>query len=215
MKLKAIAFDFDGVVLESAAVKTDAFVDLFAAHGPEIQAKVKAHHLENLGISRFSKFSWIYENLLKAPLSETESQALGKQFSALALDKILAVAFVPGARESIAELAKFYPLFVASGTPQGELDMIVDRRGLRPMFREVHGTPREKPAILTDLMARHGLAVDELLFIGDGTSDHRAAVETGVPFLARNTPEFHDYWTSRRIRSVPDLTELPSIVARW
>ena len=213
--IRAVVFDFDGVVLESADVKTDAFVELFASHGPEIAAAVKAHHLANLGISRFVKFAWIYDHLLGRKITDEESQALGKKFSVLALDKILAAPFVPGAEAALADLAPEYPLFVASGTPDDELKSIVDARGLRPRFREVHGTPREKPAILADLMARHGVAPSELLFVGDGASDHKAAAATGVEFLARDTPALHDHWTALGVRRAPDLTTLPDLVRRW
>jgi phosphoglycolate phosphatase-like HAD superfamily hydrolase len=214
-KLKAIAFDFDGVVLESAHLKTEAFIELFAEYGPDVQARVKAHHLENLGISRFVKFAWIYENLLRRPLSDAQSKALGERFSAIALDKVLAAPFVPGAHAAIFELARRFPLFVVSGTPQAELDMIVDRRDLRTAFREVHGTPREKPEILQDLLRRHGLARHELLFVGDALTDHAAATVTGVEFLARSTPEFHDHWVERAVKRMPDLVELPAWVEVW
>ncbi len=213
--IRAVVFDFDGVVLESADVKTDAFVELFASHGPDIAARVKAHHLANLGISRFVKFAWIYDHLLGRKITDDESKALGERFSALALDKILAAPFVPGAEAALASLAATHPLFVASGTPDDELALIVDRRGLRPRFREVHGTPREKPAILRDVMQRHGLAPSETLFVGDGASDHKAAAATGVEFLARDTPALHDHWTQLGVRRAPDLTNLPELVRRW
>lgn len=210
--LKAVVFDFDGVVLESADVKTDAFVDLFAGHGPEIKTKVKEHHLANLGISRFVKFAWIHEHLLHSRLTEDESRALGERFSALVLDKVLEAPFVPGAHEALVSLAPSFPLFVASGTPQGELDLIVDRRGLRGLFREVHGTPREKPAIIVDLLRRYDLVPSELLFIGDGLSDHAAATATGVRFLARDTPALHDRWTALAVEHRADLFDLPTLV---
>jgi phosphoglycolate phosphatase-like HAD superfamily hydrolase len=213
--IRAICFDFDGVIVESADVKTDAFVELFAPYGPEIAAAVKAHHLANMGISRFVKFAWIYDNLLKKPLPEAESAALGEKFSALALDKVLAAPFVPGAEAALAQLAPRYPLFVASGTPQGELDLIVDRRGLRGAFREVHGTPREKPAILADLLARHALEPHQVLFVGDGLSDYKAAAASGVEFLARDTPPLHDQWAALGVPRRPDLVELADLVARW
>jgi phosphoglycolate phosphatase-like HAD superfamily hydrolase len=213
--IRAVVFDFDGVVLESADVKTDAFVELFASHGPEVAAKVKAHHLANLGISRFVKFAWIHEHLLGCPITDEESRALGERFSALALDKVLAAPFVPGAEAALAALAATHPLFVASGTPQDELDLIVDRRGLRARFREVHGTPRDKPEILRDVMARHGLAASETLFVGDGASDHKAASATGVEFLARDTPALHDHWTKLGVRRAPDLADLPARVGSW
>lgn len=214
-KLRAIVFDFDGVILESGDVKTEAFVELFAEHGPAVTERVRAHHLENLGVSRFKKFSWIYEHVLRAPLSDADSKALGERFSALALDKVMTSPFVPGAREALVALAASYPLFVASGTPQHELDAIVARRELTALFREVHGTPAEKPEIINGILQRYTLTTPEVLFIGDGTSDHKAAVATGVEFLARDTPPMSEHWKSLGVVLRPDLSDLPAVVEGW
>jgi phosphoglycolate phosphatase-like HAD superfamily hydrolase len=213
--IRAVVFDFDGVVLESADVKTDAFVELFA-HLPAAQVEeVRRHHLANLGISRFVKFAWIYRELLGRELGDDESRALGERFSALALDKILACPFVPGAERALAELGARLPLFVASGTPQSELELVIERRALAGHFREVWGSPTEKPAILGDLMQRHGLAPSEVLFVGDGMSDFKAARTAGVEFLARDTPALHDQWVALAPRRVDDLRDLPELVASW
>ena len=214
-RIRAVVFDFDGVILESADVKTNAFVDLFADHGAAIVAGVRAHHLANLGISRFKKFAWIYENLLGRAITEAESAELGRRFGDLALQRVLEAPFVPGAREAVAQLAAQLPLFVASCTPQDELDLIVDRRQLRPYFREVWGAPAEKPVILRDLMARHGLAPSEIMFVGDGMSDYKAAVAAEVQFLARDTPDLHDEWMRIGVQRRPDLVDLPSVVSGW
>ena len=215
MTIAAIVFDFDGVVLESADVKTDAFVELFATHGPGVQARVREHHLANLGISRFKKFAWIHRELLGRAITDDESAALGQGFSDLALARILEAPFVPGAEAALATLAPRFPLFVASGTPQGELDHIVDARGLRSHFREVWGTPTEKPTILSDLMARFGWTPTQVLFIGDGKSDYNAAHAVGCQFLARDTPALTSEWQALGVRRVPDLTTLPELVAAW
>ncbi len=214
-RLRAIVFDFDGVILESADVKTEAFLELYAEHGAEMVAKVREHHLANLGISRFKKFAWIAEHLFGKQISEAESQALGERFSALALARVLAAPMVPGAQAALEKLAGRMLLFVASGTPQGELDLIVERRGLRPFFREVWGTPTEKPVIVRDLLARYSLTRDQVLFIGDGMSDHKAAMETGVHFLARSTPALREDWLKLDVRRADDLTTLVDDVATW
>lgn len=215
MTIRAVVFDFDGVVLDNADVKAEAFVELYAAHGPDVTAKVRAHHLANLGISRFKKFEWIAVNVLRTSITDAESQALGAKFSELALAKVLAAPFVAGAQQALGLLATRLPLMVASGTPQGELDLIVDKRELRAHFREVHGSPAEKPAIITGIMQRFGVGPREVLFIGDGTSDHKAALAVGVEFLARDTPDVHDYWVKTGVRREPDLTKLPEVVAGW
>jgi phosphoglycolate phosphatase-like HAD superfamily hydrolase len=213
--IRTIVFDFDGVILESADVKTNAFVELYADHGADIVARVREHHLANLGISRFKKFAWIAEHVLGRPLKPGESEALGERFGALALTRVLEAPFVPGAEAALAALTGTMPLIVASGTPQGELDLIVERRALRPRFVEVHGSPAEKPAIVRALIARLGVAPHEVLFVGDGMSDYQAAREVGVEFLARDTPGVHDEWVKLGVRREPDLRRLPEVVATW
>jgi phosphoglycolate phosphatase-like HAD superfamily hydrolase len=128
---------------------------------------------------------------------------------------VLAAPMVPGALASLQALAPRIPLFVASGTPQAELDMIVERRGLREYFREVWGTPAEKPAIVRDVLARFSLTPEQALFIGDGLSDHQAAVVTGLHFLARTTPPMHADWLRLGVRVVDDLQTLVGDVERW
>jgi phosphoglycolate phosphatase-like HAD superfamily hydrolase len=214
--ISVVVFDFDGVILESADVKTDAFAELYADHGPEVVARVREHHLANLGISRFKKFAWIAEHVLRRPHSEADGHHLGERFSALALAKVLSCPFVPGAEAALAALgSRGLPMFVASGTPGEELQMIVERRGLAPTFRAVHGAPREKPDVLREVMAGLGVGPAQLLFIGDGMSDYRAAQNTGVAFLARDTPPLHDDWVRLGARREPDLTRLPDVIASW
>jgi phosphoglycolate phosphatase-like HAD superfamily hydrolase len=209
-------FDFDGVILESADVKTDAFVELYAEHGAEVVGRARAHHLANVGISRFKKFAWIAEHVLGRALTKDDSAALGRRFSDLVLAKVLAAPFVPGAAAALGALGALgLPLFVASGTPHDELQLIVERRGLGPAFREVHGAPREKPEILRDLLARLGLAPDQLLFIGDGMSDYEAARAAGTAFLARDTPPLRAEWIKLEVRREPDLVRLPEVLAAW
>ena len=215
-RFRGIVFDFDGVILESADVKTDAFVELYASHGAAVVARVREHHLANLGVSRFKKFAWIAENVLGGPLSDADSAALGQRFSDLALAKVLAAPFVPGAEAALAALAaRGLVMFVASGTPHDELQLIVNHRGLAGSFREVHGAPREKPEIVGDVLARHGLAAGEVLFIVDGITDYQAARAAGTEFLARDTPALHDQWMKLGVRLEPDLVRLPEVIASW
>jgi phosphoglycolate phosphatase-like HAD superfamily hydrolase len=215
-RIRAIVFDFDGVILESADVKTDAFVELYAGHGAEVVGRVRDHHLANLGVSRFKKFAWIAQNVLGRALTDDESAALGHRFTDLALAKVLAAPFVPGAQAAIAALAeRGLPMFVASGTPHEELQLICTRRGLHRSFHEVHGAPREKPEIMRDLFTRHGLSAGQVLFVGDGMSDYKASCAIGTEFLARDTPALHDQWLALGVRREPDLVRLPEVVAAW
>jgi beta-phosphoglucomutase-like phosphatase (HAD superfamily) len=61
--IKAIIFDLDGVLIESAEIKTDAFRMLFADY-PDRLPEIIAYHQRNAGISRYNKFRYFYEKIL-------------------------------------------------------------------------------------------------------------------------------------------------------
>ena len=62
--LKAIFFDFDGVIVESAGIKTEAFRKLFSNYPDQVD-EIVDYHKANAGISRYDKFDYIYEKILK------------------------------------------------------------------------------------------------------------------------------------------------------
>ena len=56
MKIKNIFFDFDGVIVDSNEIKSQAFYKLFESYNVTIAKKVLAHHENNIGMSRIDKF---------------------------------------------------------------------------------------------------------------------------------------------------------------
>jgi phosphoglycolate phosphatase-like HAD superfamily hydrolase len=208
---RAVIFDFDGVILESGDIKTEAFLELFADY-PEHRQAILRYHLDNIGISRYRKFDWIYTHLFRMPLDSRQSEHLGRAFSDIALGKILACAYVPGALECLKSLYSRSMLFIASGTPQEELDLIVDRRGLRRYFSGVFGTPLTKPDIIRLLLTQYDLSCDEVVFVGDGLSDYQAASETGLSFIARESASATIDWSPLGVPIVPDLQALPALL---
>ena len=97
--IRAIVFDFDGVLVESVEVKTRAFARLFAGETPEAVERIVTYHRQHGGISRFEKFETIYRDLLKRPLSEEIFHALCEQFSRLVVEEVVAAPWVEGALE--------------------------------------------------------------------------------------------------------------------
>ena len=76
-------------------------------------------------------------------------------------------------------------------------------------------TRPEKPVILRDLMARFGFAAAQMLFIGDGLSDYKAAAAVETAFLARDTAALAATWREKAVRKAPDLRALPAIIDSW
>jgi HAD superfamily hydrolase (TIGR01549 family) len=184
MKYETIFFDFDGVILDSVNVKTEAFAAMFRHYGPAVEQAVVAFHLANGGVSRFKKFEHYYNHILGKPITQKELQTLGEQFSSLALQGVLESPYIPGALETLCALKeKGIPCFVVSGTPDEEIKLIVEKKRLSQYFQEVHGSPRKKAEILLDILVRYDLTAGQCLFIGDAMTDYEAAQECGTAFL--------------------------------
>ena len=199
-----VVLDFDGVILDSVGVKTEAFRRLFAAEGPGPQARIVAHHQANGGISRFEKFRWAYREVLKRQLSHEEERTLGLRFNALVEDAVMAAEFIPGALEFLEGFSDRLPLFVASGTPEDELRRIVLSRGLAGHFKAVRGSPARKADILGEVAAGLGASAADLVMVGDAVNDLDAAREAGAAFIGigRGFPDGVDV--------LPDLRGLPA-----
>lgn len=205
--LDAVFFDFDGVLLESAAIKDDAFRRLFSSM-PEHLDRILAHHREHLGRSRFEKFDWVYSELLGRRLDRDESQELGRRFSRIVFEQMTVCPLVPGARDLLEALRGVVECFVVSATPQGELEALIAHHELAGFFVEVRGYPPAKTAIFADLLARHGLSGEAVLAIGDGISDYEAARAVGARFIARDSESSRQDWSATRVATVPSLADL-------
>lgn len=206
--LRAVFLDFDGVVLESADIKTDAFQWLFRRE-PARRAIVE-YHRRNAGVSRFVKFAHIHRAILKKPYGPAERRRLGAAFARYVRGRVLAAPFVRGARRFIDRYGSRVKLFVVSGTPSAELKDIVRRRGLARSFVAVVGSPPDKAATLRRLLRRHGWRAAETLYVGDALNDHRAATECGVGFLGRLKAGARSPFP----RGTPRAADFPTI-ARW
>lgn len=205
--VETLFLDFDGVVLESLDIKTEAFRDLYAPHGPEAVARVLAHHKANTGISRLIKIRHCHREFLGIDPSEAELTALGARYAELVEDKVVAAPWVAGAEAFLRAQAGRRPVFVVSGTPDAELKRIVARRGMAALFASVHGSPAVKADIIENLIARHGLDRGRAVMVGDGAADHRAARASGVRFIGRVAPGEPNPFPPD-VPTIPDLTAL-------
>jgi HAD superfamily hydrolase (TIGR01549 family) len=184
MNYQAVFFDFDGVILDSVNVKTQAFASMFRQYGPEIEKAVVDYHLANGGVSRYEKFKYYYNILLDRRITVEELQYLDKKFSKMVIEKVLNSEFVPGALETLRELKnQKKTCFIVSGTPDNEIKNIVKNKGLDSYFQEVHGSPQKKIQIINDISKRYNLTLSKCLFIGDAITDYNAALECETKFL--------------------------------
>ena len=141
---KVIIFDFDGTLIDSSEIKTRAFLKLFKDISKTKLKKILEYHLENEGLSRFIKFRFFYERILKIKYNDQIGEQLSKKFTDYVFNNIVRAPYISGADEFLKQNYKKLYLFLVSATPQVELVNILDKRNMKHYFREVHGHPKKK-----------------------------------------------------------------------
>jgi phosphoglycolate phosphatase-like HAD superfamily hydrolase len=101
---------------------------------------------------------------------------------------MMSVPLVTGAEDFLRKVTPVFPVYLASVTPDEELNLILAQRGLAHWFRDIYGCPPwTKPDAIRDVVVREKVNPGEILLVGDSAGDQRAAQMTGVRFLARDS----------------------------
>ena len=172
--LKALIFDFDGVLVDSLDIKGAAFVKLFEDYGKEIQRKVLEYHHTHGGVSREEKIKYFYRELLKVPLSNAQLRGLCDRFSSLVVDEVVRAKAISGAEEFLKRSVR-YLCFVVSATPQPEMQAILKARKWDKYFDGVFGSPASKVDNVRLILEKWGLRPSECIYFGDSESDYNTA----------------------------------------
>ncbi len=209
--IKALVFDFDGVLVESVDIKTNAFAKLFESEGSLAAKKVIKYHIENGGVSRYEKFKYIYKHILGRALNEADFNDLCGRFSALVMEEVIKAPYVKGAKEFLSGYASTYKCFISSATPQDEIEKIVEARKMSHYFTEVHGAPEKKASIVRNIINAHAVSREEVVYVGDALSDFEAAHDNGILFIARVNGSGCDFKNIGCIK-IKNLSGLPGII---
>jgi phosphoglycolate phosphatase-like HAD superfamily hydrolase len=183
--ISVVVFDFDGTLVDSNALKREAYYEIFPAgeRYRGIIGKVLETCFEE------SRFVIIREILAAAGVPEGEdveasSRALADRYGERVT---LAAKFCParrGAGEILRRLSQSHHLYLSSTTPEASLKEIVAHRGWTRFFKGISGYPKRKEDFLREVLQAEGVAPRNVLVVGDGQSDRVSAEKTGAHFLA-------------------------------
>ena len=184
MQYQAVILDWDGVVTASNDVKTQAFIDIFAALGEEAAGIITQYQRQNGGVSRFEKYRHYVSLFFKRNLSEHELRQFDRQYAALIFQKLLKTPFIPGCLNTLKKLKKLnIPAFVVTGSPADEIRTLAGRRRIRHYFADILGSPQTKENHIRNLMRKYAFDSEKVIFYGDALTDYRAAQANHINFV--------------------------------
>lgn len=183
MTPEVIIFDFDGVICDSVNVKTEAFALMYSKYGEDIVSQVVKFHHAHGGISRYEKFRHFHKEFLGVSLTDEELLRMGEDFSSLVLQKVIQAPYLSGVLEFIQSIYKESMLFICTGTPENEMNIILAEKGIAQYFKGVYGSPRSKTQIIRQIIKTYDLLSGQVEFYGDAMTDYNAAKDASVNFV--------------------------------
>ncbi len=209
-KYNSIVFDCDGVLINSNKIKSDAFYELGKFAGNEVAQKLRDYHIINGGISRYEKIKFLYLELLKKNISDSEMRLEAKRYGSILLEKILKADTAIGL-DILRKRNKLAIWSVVSGGDQEELQKIFKINKLEKYFcKNIFGSPRNKFEIIDDEKTKNCFR-QPTIFIGDSKYDYEVAKKYDFDFIYLSDwsewkPQFSDK-IKYRFKSIEDLSK--------
>jgi len=185
----AILFDFDGVIVDSARLKTEAYAKIYAGEDPEKVAQAMRHQQVNGGITRRETIAHFERHLFGRSGDAASVERLALRYGQIVFDPVVACAFIAGAQTLLNRALGRVDMYLISGTPHEELAEIVRARNLGRFFRSVYGAPMGKPEAFKRILDKGRYRPEQVLAVGDSMTECEAAAGLGIPFLGIVAPD--------------------------
>ncbi len=206
---RCIFLDFDGVIMDSMALKLDAYCFALKEYGFP-RTEIRKQQLLYAGLSRSRALPLMFELLAGKSLPEDAGERVLRLFAEEDDRLRPEMRLKPGALEFLKTFHERVPLVIVTGTPQEAIDKTTALFGLRSFFLEIRGYPPVKSEHLKAVLAGLHLEPPQTLFVGDALQDHKAAMETGIPFIGINNGDdpFEGLPVAAEFRELGELTRL-------
>ena len=187
MKISTILWDFDGVILDSMAVRDWGFREIFKDFSnDQIELLIK-YHRANGGLSRYVKIRYFYETILGKSISEQKILAYAEKFSELMKSELINPdSLIQDSVTFIKENYTNYKFHIVSGSDQKELRYLCKELDLSKYFLSIHGSPTPKKQLVKDLLEKYNYQKRDTCLIGDSLNDYEAADFNGISFYGYN-----------------------------
>lgn len=185
--LEAVFWDFDGVLIDSNAVRDLGFELVLTDYPKEEVERLMQFHRANGGLSRYVKFRYFFEVIRGEIVTEEEVNMLAGKFSQIMFQHLSNHNLL--IQETLGFIKNNYvnlPMFVVSGSDQTELRALCTYFDIAKYFRGIFGSPTPKVKNVSDILSENTLKPNACLLIGDSINDYEAAIANQMHFMAYN-----------------------------
>ncbi len=189
MKIEAIIFDMDGLLIDSEPVWNEARKLMAAENG--IDWTVDDHH-NVMGVSTEEWTTYMIKRLNLTMNPADVQEAIIGAMEALYRQQI---PFFPGALELIKWANAHFPTAVASGSPRRLIDTVTGAPELEGMFKftlaaDEVGKGKPDPAVYLESAKRLGIAPENCVVLEDSGNGVLAGVRAGMYTINVPDPRF-------------------------
>lgn len=192
-RLRAVIFDFDGVLADSEVAHYRTFAAALEEEG--VLVTREEHDTIFLGLDDLGGFRLAFERAGRGPLAPELGAVLLERKSALYRRALAEIPLFPGAREAIDAAALLGPFTISSSGRRGDIEAVLEQHALRdrvPRFVAAEDVVRAKPAPECFLCAleilratgRADLEPSECLVFEDSFRGVEAAKRAGMACVA-------------------------------
>jgi phosphoglycolate phosphatase-like HAD superfamily hydrolase len=208
--VKTIVFDFDGVIVDSNALKRDVWNFVFNDRDEWVNEILQ----KNVDMKIGDRFDILEKTFINLGERQENVPALIRhytdRYNLLIKEGILKTSAFPRIHEILGNLSLKYSLYINSVTPEKPLKETVEVLGIVKYFREIFGSTATKEDNLKKVLSLEFLAPQNLLMVGDGEIDALTAAAVGAKFIGI-TNEFNS-WKDTSFPLLPDLIMLEETI---
>ena len=220
-KVKVLVFDIDDTVTRGTlGIKVDTWRELFADRLDQLQEARELYEFTGKG-DRYN----IIAHTIGEPQEDCQTnpkvEEWAKRFETTSMENIRKNGIHPEDVTALVALREKFTgsIHLLSATPQASVDgNVAHFQTMHPeiadMFAGIKGNPMQggKAGELELIAKEHGVAIDEVLMIGDGGSDYNGATGSGSQFVGIIPPGKADKWSEENFPRLSSIAELPDLL---
>ncbi|HEG0589757.1 TPA: HAD family hydrolase [Campylobacter coli] len=191
--IKNILWDFDGVIIDSSAIRDYGFREIFKNFDKALVEKLIEYHSINGGLSRFHKIRYFFNEILKKDIDDKEVKAYADKFSLIMREELVKNKYlILDSVNFIKENYKKYNFHIVSGSEHNELNFLCQKLQISHYFHSINGSPTPKIELVKNLLIKENYKKSETILIGDSINDYEAAKESNIAFYGYNNQQLKD-----------------------